>query len=67
MPKKRTSVGESRQEIHDAGRFLRAVVVANWPDTGPRVRVPKGALTWAGELVKRCGLVPPVPKDKLDT
>lgn len=36
-------------------RILQTAVGDNWPDTGPCVRASKGALTWAGELVKPSG------------
>src|SRR5947199_2130237 len=66
MSKKPRPAGESRQETGIVGLLLQTAVLDNWPDTGPGARAPKGALTWTGEPLKRCGLKPPVPRGKLD-
>jgi len=38
-------VDESRQETNTRSRLLQAVVLDNWPDTGPGAWALKGALT----------------------
>src|SRR5215204_1054537 len=51
MPKKPRPAGESRQETAAGmGCSSKQPLWGNWPDTGPCAWVPKGTLTWAGEL-----------------
>ena len=68
MSKKRTPVGESRQETGTRlGRSSKRSVPHNWPDIGFDYPAPKGVLTWTGEPLKEMQIEPPKPKGKLDT
>ena len=66
MPKKRMPAAERQQET--------GAVMPGSSRRGRRItgRIPglvpgrESALTWAGELLKRCGQRPPEPKGKLD-
>jgi hypothetical protein len=68
MPKKLMPVAETRQEppgsVTGSSSWSPGL---NWPDTGPGAPALKGALTWAGELVKLTRGQEPEPKGKLST